>query len=157
MKVRHGAAIIISGSLWMGIGMMLLFKGFSLLLHPVIGGGFSPVLSFLIPFTGKSEAPLVLVSIALIIGFLKGRFVLSKTACKVIKRITAQENPLPLRSLYSRAYLLTLLAMSLMGMSLSVLSIPYDIRGFVDVAVGSALINGSAFYFRHFAEKKKKA
>jgi len=33
--------------------------------------------------------------------------------------------------------------------------VPYDVRGLVDVAIGSALTNGSAFYFRHLAMKKK--
>ena len=45
----------------------------------------------------------------------------------------------------------------LMGMSLRWVSIPYDIKGVIDVAVGSALANGSAFYFRYFAEQKTKA
>jgi hypothetical protein len=36
-----------------------------------------------------------------------------------------------------------------------VLSIPFDIRGGVDVAIGSALINGAMLYFRHMLTPQK--
>lgn len=156
MKIRHGTAIVLSGTLWIMVGVMLLFKGFSLLLHPAVGQS-SSLLPFIQSIAGKQEAPLVLVCLGLLIGFLKGRFVLAKTAERVIRGIVSQPNPLAWNSLYSRGYLMVLLSMAVMGMSLRWIPVPYDLKGLVDVAVGSALTNGSAFYFRYFAEKKKKA
>ncbi len=156
MKIRHAMAIVLSGVLWMGIGVFLLFKGFSLLLHPVANGS-SVLLSFLQPFTGRGEAPLILVSLGLVIGFLKGRLILSKTATRIIRGIISKPNPFPIKDLYSKGYLLILGSMCLLGMTLRWVPIAYDLKGVLDVAVGSALINGSAFYFRYFAEKKSKA
>ena len=93
MKIRHGAAIIFSGALWMGVGVLLLVKGFSLLLHPAVGA-----VSVLMPYIGsfaeqKEQGALVLISIGLVIGFLKGRFVLAKSASRVIARIVSLPNP----------------------------------------------------------------
>ncbi len=156
MKIRHGAAIIFSGALWMGVGVLLLVKGFSLLLHPAVGK-----VSLLMPYMGsfaeqKEQASLILISIGLVIGFFKGRFVLAKSAARVIARIVSLPNPCSVFSMYTRSYVILIGSMMLMGMSLRWVSIPYDIKGIVDVAIGSALTNGSAFYFRYFAEQKKK-
>lgn len=157
MKIRHGVAIVLSGIIWMGIGVLLLIKGFSLLLHPVDDKS-----AFLIPYMGsfaaqKEQASLVLVSLGLLIGFFKGRFMLAKAAAKVIARILSLPNPLPFASLYTRSYVILISSMMILGMSLRFVQIPYDIKGVIDVAIGSALINGSAYYFRHFAEQKRNA
>jgi len=156
MKIRHGLAIGLSGALWMGIGIFLLMKGFSLLLHP------SPESTPLIlPRLGSlvkdpAQASLVLVSIGLVIGFIKGRFILAKTAARIIKKIESLPNPCALKSVYGPGYLILLGCMMGMGIMLNKFSVPHDLRGIIDVAVGSALTNGSAFYFRHFAEAKRK-
>ncbi len=157
MKIRHGLAIVLSGVIWMGAGFFLLLKGFSLLLHPQIGKT-----AILIPLmnsfgAGGEQASLVLVSLGLVIGFLKGRVVLGKAANKVIGRILSLHNPFPISSLYSRSYVILLSSMIALGVCLRWIPVPYDVKGVIDVAIGSALINGSAFYFRYFAEKKTKA
>lgn len=156
MKIRQGVAIILSGSIWMVVGVFLLTKGFSLLLHPLLGQ--KPLLlPYINSFGVRAEqASLVLVTLGLFIGFLKGRLILAKTAAKVIKRILGLPNPCSLFSIYARSYLILLSSMILLGISMKWFSIPYDIKGVVDVAIGSALTNGSAFYFRHFAEQKRK-
>lgn len=157
MKIRHGAAIIFSGALWMGVGVLLLVKGFSLLLHPAAGST-SILMSYMGSFAEqKEQASLILISVGLVIGFFKGRFVLAKSASRVIARIVSLPNPCPVFSIYTRSYVILIASMMLMGMSLKWVSIPYDIKGVIDVAIGSALTNGSAYYFRHFAEQKKKA
>lgn len=156
MNIRHGLAIALSGVLWMSIGILLLLKGFGYLLHP------SPELTpSLLPYLssfGKdaSQAPLFLVSIGLVIGFIKGRFILAKTASRVIKKIESLPNPCPILSVYSPTYLILLGSMVFLGMLFKWLPIAYDIKGVIDVAIGSALTNGSAFYFRHFADARRK-
>ncbi len=156
MKIRHGVGIVLSGVIWMGAGFFLMLKGFSLLLHPQLGKE-----AFLIPKMGSlagslEQASLALVCLGLVIGFIKGRVVLSKTATRVITRILSLPNPLPISSLYPLSYILLLSSMILLGVSLRWVSLPYDVKGVVDVAIGSALINGSAFYFRYFIDKKQK-
>ncbi len=156
MKIKQGLAIVLSGMIWMGVGVMLLIKGFSLLLHPVIGAS-----SLLLPYfdafsVSREQASLVLVASGLVLGFLKGRFVLAKSASRVIARIVSLPNPLPITKMYGRSYVILLASMILLGMSLRFLPVPYDLKGIVDVAIGSALTNGSAYYFRHFAEKRAK-
>lgn len=156
MKIRQSMAIVLSGALWMGVGVFLMMKGFSLVLSPVFLGSKPPLLSWLYEWTGSFEqAAFFLICLGMMIGFLKGRLVLSKTASRVIRRIVSLPNPCSIASIYPPSYLLILSSMVLLGISFKWMPIPYDIKGLIDVAVGSALINGSAFYFRHFVLQGK--
>lgn len=156
MYIRHALAIICSGLLWMGIGIFLLLKGFSLLLHPEIQG-IPLLLPYLTSMTTRPEqGSLLLVSFGLLIGFIKGRLILSKTARRIIARIGSLPNPCKLSAIYPTPYLFLLLGMMSLGILFKWLPIPYDIKGIIDIGVGSALMNGSAFYFRYFAEKRHK-
>jgi hypothetical protein len=149
MKVRQGVAIALSGITWMGIGILLLTKGFSLVLTPLslsAGALFLPKLSSLVG--SARQASLLLVCVAIFIGFLKGRLVLRKSADRIISRILSLPNPCSFFSIYPRSYLILLGSMMGLGMALKWIPIPYDLKGFIDIAVGSALTNGSAFYFR---------
>jgi hypothetical protein len=156
MKVRQGVAIALSGITWMGIGSLLLTKGFSFILIPSsLGAGgalFLPKLSSLVG--SAQQASLLLVCVAIFVGFLKGRLVLSRSANRIISRILALPNPCSILSIYPRSYLILLASMMALGMGLKWIPIPYDLRGFIDIAVGSALINGSAFYFRQLKAPK---
>ncbi|MES2199635.1 MAG: hypothetical protein V4489_05670 [Chlamydiota bacterium] len=156
MNIRHGLAIALSGTLWMTIGILLLFKGFSYLLHST-PGQVPSLLPYLSSFTKQAEqASLILVSVGLLIGFIKGRLILAKTAARVIKKIESLPNPCPILSVYSPGYLMLLGSMVFLGMLFKWLPLAYDIKGVIDIAIGSALTNGSAFYFRHFADAKRK-
>lgn len=156
MKIRHGLAITASGILWLLIGLFLLFKGFSILLHTFEGA--DPIcIPYLLAKTSSTEqASLLIISAGLLVGFIKGKIVLAKTANRIIQKILSQPNPCPITCIYPPSYLILLSTMMLMGISLKYFLIPYDLKGFIDVAVGSALANGSAFYFRHFAKKGAK-
>ncbi len=155
MKIRQNVAIAFSGMTWLGVGILLLFKGFSLILTPQPLGCSTLFLPKLISLAGSvQQASLILVCIGLVIGFLKGRFVLSKTAKRVIERIVSLPNPCSIVSVYPKPYLILLASMITLGMSLKWISMPYDLKGLIDIAIGSALTNGSAFYFRHFTMQK---
>jgi len=41
-----------------------------------------------------------------------------------------------------------------LGMGIRYFGVPVDVRGLIDVAVGSALINGAMLYFRVGVQKK---
>lgn len=139
MKVRHSTAFVFSGVTWFGIGLMLLSKG----------------LNFLIQ--GGNENSLIFVAIALMVGFLKGRFVLSKTVKKMEARISAKSNPFPIKELYPQSYYILIGSMVLLGLIVRFAPFNITVRGAVDVAIGSALMNGAFLYFRQamaFTAKK---
>jgi hypothetical protein len=135
MKISHRQAVVLSGVIWFAIGLMLLAKGLKFL---VLGG----------QVPGKEQLVLFLIVGALIVGFLKGRFVLAKTVKRVVGRIETKPNPFPFSGLYPVSYYLLILGMVLLGVSMRFLPIAVEIRGAIDVAIGSALMNGALAYFR---------
>lgn len=138
-------AIIFSGFLWMVIGVMLLSKGLRL----IVG---EAALS-----QDKQQTALLLISIGLLIGFIKGRFILSKTVKRVVERILSLPLPLPLAKIYDRKYLILLASMMTLGMTLKFLPISANVLGTIDVVIGSALINGALIYLRYTIALKTKA
>lgn len=145
--MKHRSWIALSGVLWFAIGMFLLYKG----LHFISDARNIPnslCVRFQDVFGSPSQAGTVLMFIALMVGFAKGRFVLAKTVQRVVRRI--QSLPLPIRfsQVYTPAYWMLIGGMVMLGMVFRFLPIPIDARGFIDVAIGSALINGAMLYFR---------
>lgn len=152
MKLSHTKLIIISGLIWFAIGVYLLQLGLNLLLSGVgqdLATSSYPLLRTLSPFTGSLEmAIIVLVVIALMIGFLKGRFVLGKSAKRGVERLRSFSDPAPLAWIYSAKYYILLAAMIGLGISVKYMGLSNDVRGLIDAAIGSALINGAMIYFR---------
>ncbi|MBS3905090.1 MAG: hypothetical protein KGZ39_07175 [Simkania sp.] len=148
MKIRHITAIRLSGLVWLAVGIMLMMKGVPLLVKATTNGH-SPLVKFLIPMVGSADqAAMSLVIFGLLAGLIKGRVVLAKAARKGMQRLVSLSSPLPISQLYPPRYYLLLLIMVGLGVSLRFLGIPADIHGFIDLAVGSALINGGMTYFR---------
>ena len=143
----HANLVFISGVIWLLVGAFLLQFGLKLLLEPAHGP--LPFMEFIRQFTHEGDEAIVLIiAIALLVGFLKGRHVLRKAAERGIQHICTFPNPTSLFSIYSKRYCLLLLFMIALGMSMKYFNVPHDIRGAIDIAVGSALINGSFSYFR---------
>jgi len=127
--MKHAHWILFSGLLWLAMGLFLLTKGFNLLtLH-----------------AGKSGVVMWLV-FAFLIGYMKGRFVFSKTVTRITRRILSLPLPISFSKVYPPAYWMLIGAMGFLGMIFRYLS--PEIRGFADVAVGSALFYGSLLYFQ---------
>lgn len=153
MKLSHSKLIALSGLVWFVIGVYLLQLGLNLLLggvqYPDLTNSPYPLLRILAPYVGSIEsAILILVAIALYIGYLKGRYVLGKSAQKGVDRIRSFDNPAPLKHIYSRKYYILLGSMVLLGVSIKYLGLSNDVRGVIDAIIGSALINGAVVYFR---------
>ncbi|MCE5293722.1 MAG: hypothetical protein LLF94_03810 [Chlamydiales bacterium] len=154
MKTRHSTLYGLSGAIWLGIGIMLLNLGLGFLMHGFQGhifiqDGYSGMFSWLAGISGGHEfAAIGLIVFSLFVGFAKGRFVLQKAALKSANRIAKLANPTPITNLYTRSNLILIAIMMGMGMLMKVLALPYDIRGSIDIAVGSALMQGSLAYFR---------
>jgi hypothetical protein len=156
MKLNHKAVLVLSAMTWLAIGILLLTKGFALLLKPLESGQSYLLLDWVRSFAGSREqAGLLIICLGLMIGFIKGRMVLSKTAGRIMKRLEALPNPCALSSIYPLSYVILIAGMMCLGISLKWMPIPADLKGLVDVAVGSALTNGSAFYFRYLFLQKK--
>lgn len=146
----HRGLGVISGLIWLTIGIFLLWRGLSL----VVGAceateGAHWLVDFLaLRFGSAQKAAIVMMSTGLVIGYIKGRLVFRKTAMRYLDRITSLPNPSPVRQLYGvSSYVLLALMMGL-GMSLRRLGVPEEVRGTILVAVGSGLIQGATTIFR---------
>lgn len=153
MKLSHKNIIILSGLIWLAMGVYLLQLGLGFLIGGVQAGepntAHLPVMKFFSPYVGGMEvAALLLIMLALYIGYFKGRFVLGKSARRGVARIFTFQNPAPLKYMYDVKSYLIIGVMVLLGMSIKYMGLSNDVRGFVDVIIGSALVNGAMIYFR---------
>lgn len=149
--MKHRAYIAFSGFLWFISGVMLLYKG----LHLISGAAFqadSLCAAWCAKWQGffgtPQQAGTVFIGIGLLLGFIKGRFVLSKSVGRVVSRIASLPPHFRFVDAYSRSYWILIACMVGLGMSFRFLPIPVDLRGTVDVAIGSALVNGAMLFFR---------
>ncbi len=145
--MNHRAWIVISGFIWFFMGAFLLYKGLLLITQAAFQVG-SLCYQLQGIFKTPQQAATIFMAIGLLLGFLKGRFVLAKTVKRVVNRITSLPLPIRLKDAYSPAYWILIGSMMLLGMTFRFLPIPVDLRGVIDIAIGSALINGAMLYFR---------
>lgn len=139
--------MVCSGMVWALIGGWLLYKGIYLIAEGTFGSEAHN--SWIRKIFGKKEGSVQLaVGFALLVGFLKGRFVLSKTVRRVCCRIASLPLPISPKDVYSFSYVALILGMMVLGMSLRFFPLAMDLKGLVDVAIGSALFSGSFLYFR---------
>ncbi|MES2121738.1 MAG: hypothetical protein V4492_03040 [Chlamydiota bacterium] len=151
MRLRKTSWIALSGIVWFVVGFGLLTLGLRFVVE-FARFNVSDTTSLIAQLTpiagGREQAAMALIMIGLIIGFIKGRFVLVKTVRRVTERILKLPEPVKFNQVYSRGYLFLIAGMIALGVSMKWLHVPQDIRGMVDVAVGSALMNGAMLYFR---------
>ena len=149
-KASHSTLIFLSGFVWLAVGCFLLPLGLNFIVETLLQENAHqsrPVINFLTSYAGSPDAAaLIWTAFALMIGYLKGRKVFAKSVKRSVNRILSLPNPSSLSKMYTLSYYLLLGAMVLLGVL--VRFAPLDIRGGVDVAVGSALINGAMLYFR---------
>ena len=149
-KVSHFTLIFLSGLVWLAVGCFLLPLGLNFIVNSILKENASlphPVLDFIAPYAGGlDQAALIWIVFALLIGFLKGRSVFAKSVNRSVNRILALPNPSSLSKIYTPSYYILLGSMVLLGVLVRFTT--QDIRGGVDVAIGSALINGAMLYFR---------
>lgn len=149
MKLKHRTLIGISGVIWMGIGLFLLTLGLNYLVQSSLSDRsyFFNALSW---FIGVKELAIVaLMVFALFLGSLKAKTVFGKVVVKNVKRIRSFPNPTEFTNIYGFKYFVLIAFMMFLGVVLRYFEVPLDIRGVIDVAVGSALVRGGIFYFRN--------
>lgn len=159
MKFSHKTLILISGLTWLAIGIFLLSLGLHFILDTVrdpslcsIAGRFSVSHVMTRWIADKTQAAMLLIILALSIGYIKGRTVLAKSAKRQMKRVTTLPNPASLKYLYGKGYYILIAVMIALGVSLRYLPITLDTRGFIDTIIGSALMNGAMLYFRALSQ-----
>lgn len=156
-KLSHTSLICISGIIWLVVGLMLLRLGLTLLVGTATNqNGFFPLVTLMTPYLGLNGTVLLFAGIGFFIGYMKGHFVLAKSAHKGVERIKSFSNPTSLGNIYSLKYYILLGGMMALGLSIKYLGIPNDVRGIVDVAIGVALLTGASIYFRHAITLKSK-
>ncbi len=156
-KLKHAALIYISGTIWLAVGLMLLSISINLFaesfqLPSEAAHTLLPLASLLAPYSGGIQIALfLLIAFGIVLGYFKGKFVLEKSALKGVERICAFPNPTPLNRIYSAKYYILLILMIGLGVSIKYFGLSRDIRGFVDMAIGIALLTGSLVYYRQAA------
>ncbi|MGE0198299.1 MAG: hypothetical protein AB7N99_07265 [Simkaniaceae bacterium] len=154
MKLRHSQAILLSGFIWMGVGVLLLTKGIQYLAmagNQVLTHsqeGFSLIQLFSRFSKDSEQAAFIVIALALLLGFFKGRIVMKKAVHRVVERIRSHPSPIPMKKMYSKGYCLLIGSMMGMGFLFKFLPLPLDVKGFIDFTIGIALINGAMLYVR---------
>jgi hypothetical protein len=140
MRRRHAALVF--GGLWMAGGVALLHRGTALL---EIASNQIAQQSCMLWLVGwgihVQEALVVCVAVALVLGMIKGRTVLAKTAERHLTYLAAQPEPLSWYKAVPSSALALLVLMLVLGKSLALWA-PADIRGVLLVAVGTGLLIG---------------
>lgn len=153
MKAKHW--IVVSGFSWLLIGVYLMFKGLNWMTLAMMQQETPAVLLWLKELAGSlQQGALVLICLSLLVGFIKGRMVLSKTVNRIADRLLLQQEPIPFAKAYDRKYYVILATMMGLGLLFRFLPIAFDIRGAIDVTIGSALMNGSMLYFRQLVKSR---
>jgi len=151
MHLSKTTWIAISGIIWFIIGVGLLTLGLNFIVYKAQMEihETSSLIAKIAPLAGgRDHAALALILTGLVLGFIKGRFVLIKSVQRVVGRILKLTPPIKIYQVYSQGYLFLIGGMILLGLSMKWLGLPVDIRGTIDVAIGSALMNGAVAYFR---------
>jgi hypothetical protein len=157
MRFHHRTLIFFAGLAWLAIGVWLLSLGIHFILETVrtpalsqMAGRFS-ILETLNSFvTDRTQAVMLCILLALLLGYMKGKVALAKSVTRQVQRIASLPNPAPLKYLYSKGYYLLIALMISLGVIMRFLPITMDTRGVIDMVIGSALVNGSMLYCRAF-------
>ena len=144
-----------SGIIWFCIGSMLLNIGINLMLEAATEAtpALLPKISALM---GITWATLTLVGAALLLGYLKGKFLLLKTVKRETSRILSLPDPIRIKNLYHKKYIFLVMMMISLSVLIRISDISITIRGLIDIAIGSALLQGALFYLRYAIACKKQ-
>lgn len=158
MKFSHATWVFFSGAVWLAIGVLLLTKGLGyLVLASRFPESASALMNSLESLTGPGpQSALCLILAGLLAGFVKGRYVLARTVKRIVARIVSLPEPVALKDVYTMRYYFLIGGMMCLGMVFKWLPIGIDLKGLIDVAIGSALVNGAVLYFRHLLAIKKE-
>lgn len=139
MKARSW--VLFSGFLWFVGGILLMYKGLRFLAEASL-------------LSGQKQITLWMIS-GLLLGLLKARLVLVKTVRRIVERLLSLPPPIRLKDAYPLSYWVLIGSMIAIGLLFRYLPLPLHLRGTIDVAIGSALMNGAFLYFREKGSMKR--
>ena len=152
--MSHRTIYRVSGLIWAIIGFLLLKLGINFVMQGWQGTYFSASVysSFFLVFSswfGSYEnASIAVIILGIVIGTFKGRLIMQKAAIATQARVSKLENPTSLKNIYTIKNLVIIGFMMTLGKIMNFLEVRPDIRGLVDIAVGTALLQGAVQYFR---------
>ncbi len=134
----------LSASLWLVVGSTLFSVGLRLISRSVQAEFTeTPFMSALSLISdSKLMLGMLVGATGVLIGCFKGHFALGKSADRLHVYYTTLPNPSPIYRLYPLPYYALLAVMMSLGMLLNFLQTPSDIRGFIDITIGVALLVG---------------
>ncbi len=147
--MKRWVYVLLSGAPWFAMGVFLLIKGLKLVVLNCISFSQNQVLF-------EQREALVWIGIGILIGFIKGRFVLIKSVERIVKRILSLQ-PFHWTKIYTKGYFLLIGLMMSFGVALNLFPISPKVHGLIDVAIGSALINGAMIFLRFALTVRKQS
>ncbi|MDP1835827.1 MAG: hypothetical protein Q8K75_07860 [Chlamydiales bacterium] len=152
MYCKKRTLLFIAGSIWFGMGLYLMIIGMGFLEVSLAPDVHAPLLTSLENLFGARDITVVLlVALALVIGQIKGRTVLTKAALRQADRILSLPEPTHIKNLFSGRFYVLMAIMMGLGIGMKYFGVPLDIRGAIDVTVGVALIQGAVAYYKQTA------
>ena len=149
-KAKHTTFHYIAGSIWLIVGTFLMIIGIRFLMdsafHPENGSFLIKSLEYAVG--GSEQGACILVAMGLFLGSLKVRYVLYKAVTRLSSKILTLPNPAHAKFVFTFRYFVLIFAMMGIGFLMKLFELPSDIRGVVDVAVGSGLVSGSLYFFK---------
>lgn len=147
--LTYPRAAYLQGTIWLLIGGMLVSMGCNFLIASLLQKNQSAAylpLFHAIPIRDPELAALIMALSSIAVGWLKGYCILAKTVSKQLFRLEKIPSPIPYSQLFPMSYLFLLGLMGGLGFLLR--AFPMDVRGCIDLAVGTALLFGSTLFFR---------
>ena len=137
--VNKNSLYVLAGSVWALVGLFLMIRG-------------AAMYQTALDTQNASQTALgISIAISVILGIIKGRFVLSKTARRNKSRIDRLEQPLKVHHVYAKSFYFMIAGMILLGVTLRTFN--EYLGGYVVVAaiycgIGLALMVSSLVYWK---------
>lgn len=152
MKFEKHSLITIVGMVWFIVGLALLFSGLEMifLIDFLQGQTFTPLINILMyAFTGAIIPSIIVIClVGLLLGYVKSKWALVRMIGKTMERIYPLSGLVRISNLYRLHEALLVIAVITLSRVIKIFPIPLDVQGVINIAIGSALINGAVIYFR---------
>lgn len=149
VKFSYVGALVFFGILWLMVGIGLSLKGYQYGLLAIGADDLTSLIALPQDTLRKTEQSLMMMlSIGLMVGYLKGRFIMTRSVQRFMRGIVQLDEPLTIRDILTTKYLILIGCMMILGIILRYLPIPFSIKATVDFAVGVALLYGSFYTFQ---------
>jgi hypothetical protein len=133
IRLQKEQLLKLAFSIWMAGGLVLSWRGIQFLADTTL-----PMTTLILAVFG-----------ALLIGMLKGKFVLNKSSIRNIIRLQALEMPQRPIHVYPLRSWIVISIMLMISLSLNFFNVDTFIRGLVNLGVGMGLMTSSFIYLRY--------